>query len=141
MIGRSDDDGKRRMVGHVFDHVGTEGIVQCHADESERVTREIDNLPFGPVQGPDADGKVRAVDVFGLGRRALGARSEFALVLEPDKGLADVESSCAEFAVRELRVECRGEDGGLGRCGGRDERAPFHDGMVGVDGDGWENAF
>lgn len=104
MVCGCDDDGKRSVVGHVFDDVGTEGIVQRHPDESERVTREIDNLPFGSIEGPDADGKVCAVNVFRFGAGALGAGTEFPFVFESEECLPGVETTLPEFAVCHLGV-------------------------------------
>lgn len=137
VVGGGDDNRKRSMVGHVLDDVRSQGIVQCDTDESECVTGKVDDLPFRSIQGPDTDGKVGSVDVFGLGTRVGSAGSELSFVFQSNKGFTDVESSLTEFAVRHLVVQSRRKDGALRGSGRGKESPPFHDRLVGVDRDRW----
>lgn len=48
------DDAQGGMVDDVFHDVGSERVVKGDPDQGERMSGEIDQLPFRPVHAPDS---------------------------------------------------------------------------------------
>ena len=55
MARRGKDDTQGRVIDDVLDDVGSERVVKGDPDEGERMSGEIDQLPFRPVHAPDPD--------------------------------------------------------------------------------------